>query len=322
MIEAAMVLAAGRGERMRPLSDALPKPALPLVEEPVIASPLRLAANAGANRVVVNTWHLNDEMEAALAETEPGCAVVVSREHELMGTAGGLALARDRGLLGTSGPVLVVNGDGLLNLDLAPVFERLADDDLEVVLALLPHLDPCRWSRVLLDADNLVTRIEPPGRPSDDEVPFVYPGVMLISRRALDSIEPGPGEVPARLWQPALARRGLGGVVVSGHWREIGTPAAYLEAVLTWLRDDRIVHPSATVHPTASVAAAVVGRDAVVEAGAEVSSAVVAHGARVRRGARVVRSVLLGAVAASPKEVVEDEVRSARRDRSHRRSAG
>jgi len=56
-VAAAMVLAAGRGERMRPLSDVLPKPALPLTDGPVIASALQLASDAGVNRIVVNTWH-------------------------------------------------------------------------------------------------------------------------------------------------------------------------------------------------------------------------------------------------------------------------
>jgi len=72
-VAAAMVLAAGRGERMRPLSDALPKPALPLPNGPVVASALRLAAGAGIRSVTVNLWHLAEEMERALRRLEPSC---------------------------------------------------------------------------------------------------------------------------------------------------------------------------------------------------------------------------------------------------------
>ena len=313
MIGAAMVLAAGRGERMRPLSDALPKPALPLLDEPVVASPIRLAVAAGARRVVVNTWHLADQMAAALAEVGMPDELVVSREEALMGTAGGLALARDRGLLGTAGPVLVVNGDGRLNLDVEPVLRRLSVGDVDVVLALLPHLDPQRWSRVLLDGSGRVRRIEPPGRPEEGEAPFLYPGVMAVSRRVLDGLPAGPGEVPERLWRPALAAGRLAGIVVSGHWREIGTPETYLEAALGRLGERRIVHPSATVHPGAAVASSLIGRDAVIEAGAAVTSSVVAHGAVVGRRARVTGSVLLGAVAARTDERLEGAYRGARR---------
>ena len=62
-LAAAMVLAAGRGERMQPLSRVLPKPALPLLDQPVVASALRLATTVGTERLVVNTWHLADAME-------------------------------------------------------------------------------------------------------------------------------------------------------------------------------------------------------------------------------------------------------------------
>jgi NDP-sugar pyrophosphorylase family protein len=76
--------------------------------------------------------------------------VAVSREETLMGTAGGLALARERGLLGADGPVLLSNGDCRLDLDLEPLVARhRAAGDL-VTLALRPHPDPRRWSRVVV----------------------------------------------------------------------------------------------------------------------------------------------------------------------------
>lgn len=291
-----MVLAAGRGERMRPLSDAVPKPALPLVSEPVVASPLRLAAASGADRLVVNTWHLADAMAAAVAAVDLPTEVAISREPELMGTAGGLVLARDRGLLGARGPVLVINGDGVLDLDLEPVIRRMAGSDDLVTLALLPHPDPQRWSRVVLDADGKVCRIVGSGRPNPDEVPLLYPGVMLVSRTALDGLEAGPGAVPERLWGPALASGRLGGVVVSGWWREIGTPTDYLGAVLDGLSGRVVIDRTATVDPTASIATALVGARAEIGRRATVRQSVVGAGASVGHDARVVRSVLLGGV--------------------------
>lgn len=310
-VVASMVLAAGRGERMRPLSDVLPKPALPLVDRPVVASAIRLAASIGNRRVVVNTWHRWQEMEHALAEIDLATEIAVSREPELMGTAGGIALARDRGLLGDRGPVLIINGDGLLNLDLSPLFEHmLATDDL-VSLALLPHLDPLRWSRVIVDRTQHVSHIVKPGAPDPGEAPFLYPGVMLVAREALNRLEARPGGIPEGLWWPALEERRLGGVVVSGHWREVGTPSDYLEAVLGRLNGGGVVDPSAEIHPTASIGSALIGRGARIEEGAVVGAAVVAEGARVARGSRALRSVLLGHVATTPGEVVVDEFRAA-----------
>ncbi len=307
-----MVFAAGRGERMRPLSDVMPKPALDLPDGPVISSPLRLAVETGCGRVVVNAWHLADRMEDAVrgAGQPPGVAVRFSHESKLMGTAGGLALARDRGLLDGDGPVLVINGDGLLNLSLQPLLERHAAAGDLVTLGLLPHLDPAKWSRVLLDGDGLVSDILAPGRPAISEAPFLYPGVMLVSRSALDSLAATPHGVGRGLWAPARESRRLGGVVLTGHWREVGTPADYLEAALRQLGDGSRIHPSARVHPGASLGAAFVGPGARIEADAVIGDAVVGTGAVVKRGARVIRSVLLGAVEAIAGESVVDEFRA------------
>jgi mannose-1-phosphate guanylyltransferase len=311
-IAAAMVLAAGRGQRMRPLSTVLPKPALPLPDGPVVASALRLAASAGISRIVVNTWHLAERMATAVAEVEvPGVEITLSEEASLMGTAGGLALARDRGLLGDEGPILVINGDGALGLDLQPLFEgHLGRDDV-VTLALLPHLDPDRWSRVELDAEGRVAAIRPAGRPAAREVPFLYPGVMLVSRAGIRGLPSEPGEVPTALWQPAQLAGRLGGVVLGGHWREVGTPDDYLELVVNRLAGRSLVHATAQVDASARLNQALIGAGAVVDAGATVSRSAILHGAAVGRDGRVADAVLLGAVRTGAGEVLHDEFRVA-----------
>ncbi len=297
---------------MQPLSTVLPKPALPIVERPLVASAVAQAAAAGVRRVVVNVHHLSDAMaEAARTAAElAGVELALSYEPELMDTAGGLALARDRGLLDGDGPLLVLNGDALMRLDLEPLLARHAAGG-RVTLALLPHLDPRRWTRVVLEDDGTVAELRAAGSPSPDEVPFLYPGVMLVTRTALDDIPTAPCGALTALWEPARAAHGLAGAVVSGHWREVGQPVHYLNAVLDALEGQRWVAPSATVARDAAVGTAMIGRNAVVEAGAVVAESVVAEGAVVRTGARVVRSVLLGAVEAAPDERVVSEFRAA-----------
>ena len=308
----AMILAAGRGERMRPLSDVLPKPALPLPSGPVVASALQLAAAAGVGSVTVNLWHLAEEMERALRRLEPpGIAVATSREEKLMGTAGGLALARSRGLLGRDGPVLVINGDCLLSLELGPLLERGAAGDDLVTLALMPHPDPVRWSRVVLTGEGTVAAMLRPGEPAPGEIPFLYPGVMVVSRQALDALPVEALATPEALWEPARAAGRLGGAVVRGRWREVGTPRDYLEAALDPLGARSAVDPTASVDPAATVRSTFVGARARVAAGAVVEESVLACGAAVGAGARVVRSVVLGPVAIAEGEVVVDQFRVA-----------
>lgn len=309
---AAMILAAGRGERMRPLSDAVPKPALPLPSGPVVASALRQAAACGVPRIAVNAWHLADRLENAVrSAAPPDAAVDVCREPVLLGGAGGLANARDRGLLGRDGPVVAVNGDILLRLDLEPLLERAARSDDLVTLALIPHLDPDRWARVGIDPDGRVTGFHPAGTTGACELPLLYPGAMVLSRAALDALPAGPGGIVDRLWRPALERRRLGGVVVTGHWREVGTPQDYLQAALARLDGRTVVDPVARVDRTAAVGAAWIGPGAVVAAGAVVGDSVVTHGARVGRAARVFGAVLLGPVEVAAGETATGVYRAA-----------
>jgi mannose-1-phosphate guanylyltransferase len=310
-IKIAMVLAAGRGERMQPLSSVVPKPALALPDGPVIASSMRLAAHAGVDRIVVNTWHLAEKMAAAVAKVAvDGIEIVLSPETELMGTAGGLALARERGLLGQEGPVLVLNGDSVAGLDLDALIERHLGTEDSVTLALLPHLDPGRWSRVVLDADGRVAGIHAPGCPDPSEAPFLYPGVMAVSRAALEGLPTTPGDIPQILWKPAREIQRLGGIVVAGHWREVGTPEDYLAIMSLRLAGNTAVHPTASVDSSASLATSFVGPDVTIEGGAEIEASILAEGAVVRRGARVENSVLMGKIEVGPDETVIDEVRA------------
>ena len=307
-----MVLAAGRGERMRPLSDVVPKPALPLPDGRVVSSPLRLAAAADVRSVTVNLWHLADRMERALRGTDlQGITIATSREETLMGTAGGLALARSRGLLGHAGPVLVVNGDCVLSLELEPLLARVAEADDLVTLALLPHPDPRRWSRVVLGAAGDVTAMLPPGPPAPDEVPFLYPGVMAVSRQALDALPVEPLATPEGLWEPARAAGRLGGVVVPGRWREVGTPAAYLEAALDQLAGRSFVDETASMGPRVTLRATFVGEEGRVGPDAVLAESVIACGATVGPGARVSRSVLLGRIKVRAGEVITGQFRAA-----------
>ena len=307
-----MVLAAGRGERMKPLSSVVPKPALALPDGPVIASSMRLASHAGVDRIVVNTWHLAEKMAEAVAEVViDGIEIVLSPETELMGTAGGLALARERGLLGQdNGPVLVLNGDSVVGLDLDVLLERHLGTEDSVTLALLPHLDPNRWSRVVLDAEGRVAGIHAPDRPNTSEAPFLYPGVMAVSRAAVESLPTTPGDIPEILWKPARETHRLGGIVVAGHWQEVGTPQDYLAVMTLRLAGNTVVHPTASIHSSASLVASFVGRDVTIESDAKVDASILAEGAMVRRGARVEHSVLMGGIEVGPDETVTDEVRA------------
>lgn len=281
---------------------------MPLPGGPLVASALKLAEKL-SDRIIVNSWWLPEKLESVVRKMAPaGISLEFSREEEQMETAGGLALARDRRLLGSDGPVLVMNGDGIFNLDLEPLFESHFRRGDAVTMALLPHLDPEKWSRVHLDASGHVCEIRAAGRPAPGEVPLLYPGVMLVSRGALNSLECRPSGISTTLWRQALLEGKMGGVVLSGHWREIGTPAEYLEAVLSQTAGRVFCHASALIERHTEMKNCFVGRDCKIPNTCQIENSALSHGVELGEGAVIRRSVLLGPIQVPSGKTLEDVV--------------
>ena len=282
-----MVLAAGHGERMEPLSSWLPKPALDVLGRPLLASALSSLVAAGCRPIVVNTHRHAARVEEAVRTVAPPARAPVrmSPEPELLGSAGGIARARP---LFAAGGVLVANGDVWTDLDLAPLAAAGADDT--AVLGLVPHPDPSRWTSVLLGAGGAVTAFVPAGgRAAGDR--YLFTGFQLLGPGVVAGLPAPPGEMPP-VWD-ALRRRGqLRGVVLAGSWREAGNPRAYFDLVRALLAGGSWVHPAATVDPTSRLAGSAVSARCRVGAGTILERCVVTAGAVVGAGC-VVRDCLV-----------------------------
>ena len=286
-----MLLAAGRGERMEPLSSVVPKPALEILGSPLLASALGNLRRAGCAEIVVNL-HRHPEQVAAAARAASRGNVRFSREIDLLGGAGGVAAAR--ALLG-DGDVLVANADTWGELDLGAM--AAARDDTAAILGLLPHPDPGRWSSVVLEADGRVREILPPGM-SRDEERFMFTGFQLLGRDVVAALPVPPCEM-ATVWS-GLRREGrLRGVVVKGPWREAGTPSSYHTLVIELLGDSAWVHPEARVARGARIERSAIGAGCRVAAGAAITGCVVTAGASVEGRSTLTDCVLAGPVLVS-----------------------
>lgn len=282
-----MLLAAGRGERMEPLSTVIPKPALEVLDRPLLASALAHLRRAGCERMVVNL-HRHPEMVAAAAR-DAGGDLVFSWEPDLLGGAGGLAAARS--LLGR-GAVLVGNADVWGDLDLAPLLA--AGQEQTAVLALLRNPDPARWSSVLLNDAGQVQKILPPGAPQEGER-YLFTGFQLIGAGVVAELPASPTGMSV-VWEALRPRGALRGVVVQGSWHEVGSPGAYRELVIRLLAQGSWVHPQAAVMEGARIVCSAVGAGCRVGADATVSESVLTGAAAVEGGCELHRCVVAGSV--------------------------
>ncbi|MCC6472129.1 MAG: nucleotidyltransferase family protein [Burkholderiales bacterium] len=209
----AMILAAGRGERMRPLTDATPKPLLEAGGRPLVAWTIERLRRAGIRDIVINVSHLAGRVRDALGDgTALGVAIRYSHEPEALETAGGIAQALP--LLGAA-PFVAVSGDVYCEFD----FRRLAARTAGFAgahLVLVPNPAHHRAGDFALQGERVRER---------DSARFTYSGIGLYHPRLFARIAPGATLRLAALLREAIARDAVSGELYRGRWRDVGTPA-------------------------------------------------------------------------------------------------
>jgi len=253
-----MVLCAGLGTRLRPLTDELAKPMVPVGDLPAVAHVVARVRLAAPSRIVVNVHHRPDDVRA-WAEQEH---IAVSHEPELLGTAGGVAGAS--ALLG-GGAVLVWNGDILSALDPRELLQAGAREVAsEATLAV--HARPAGEGNVGFGADGRIVRLRKTSFGAEEHG-GEFLGIHVVGE-ALRAVLPDTGCLVGDVYIPALARGArLHAHVTTASFLDIGSVAQYLAANAQWLRARGLVswaHPSAVVN--AKVDGSVIGARAVVDA--------------------------------------------------------
>jgi len=208
----AMILAAGRGERMRPLTDTVPKPLLKVRGRPIIEWTIERLARAGIVELVINHSHLGALIEAALGDgSRLGVSIRYSPEKEALETAGGIAKALP---LLVPGPFVAVNGDILCDFDFATLRGRELGGDLaHLVLVANPAHHP--------DGDFALRGEDV----RDDGAPrWTFSGIGLYRPELFESVRPGDKAKLAPLLRAAMARGLVTGEIYRGEWHDIGTP--------------------------------------------------------------------------------------------------
>ncbi len=270
---AVMVLAAGLGTRLRPLTDALPKPLCPVGDRPQIEHVFAHLVEAGVRRAVVNTHHLAHHFTAAWVARQP-LEVTLVHEPSILGTGGGLANAASA--LGP-GPCLVWNADILARPPLRALFGApLAF----ATLVVGPRLPPGEGTLGLAE-DGTVARVRT-GRRGREHASADYAGIALLSedlraRLRAPSCLVGDVLVPAVEAGEAVATHTL-----ATPFADTGSLRAYLDANLAWLEGASFVHSRGEVSTQVSLVRSIVGESARVIGDGALVDTVVWPGAEAR----------------------------------------
>lgn len=208
----AMILAAGRGERMRPLTDHTPKPLLLVGGKPLIVWHIERLANAGIHDFVINHAHLGHKIESALGDgSQFGVRIAYSEEDEALETAGGIANALP--LLGDA-PFLVVNGDIYTDYDFSLLIDRPMDG-VAAHLVLVDNPPQHAGGDFFLEDGRLA---------EEGILRLTFSGIGVYRPELFTSVAPGSKAKLAPLLHAAIAEKRVTAEHYRGDWVDVGTP--------------------------------------------------------------------------------------------------
>ncbi|MEM1194895.1 MAG: nucleotidyltransferase family protein [Pseudomonadota bacterium] len=221
--DTAMIMAAGLGKRMRPLTETRPKPLVCVAGKPLIDHALDRLTEAGVTKAVVNVHYLADALEAHIREREAPRVIISDERDALLETGGGLIKAK--ALL--PDPFFCLNADniwidGPLNA-FAELSVRWDPQAMDALLLVVPHTRAINFSGegdFYMDPIGQLSRRKP-GRIA----PFIYTGIQLVSQRLLREAPTGRFSTNI-LWNRAIEEGRLFGASFTGLWFEVGTPQA------------------------------------------------------------------------------------------------
>jgi len=289
-----MLLAAGLGTRLRPLTDRRPKPIVPVANRPLAGFAMEHLARSGVRSIVANTHPEPELVESTLQAVCPkGVDLRFSREIELLGTGGGLRKARPS-FDDPQSPVIVVNGDTLFAPDLRRAYAAHVAQGAVATMILRPTAEPERFGAIGIDQNDWVRSLL--GTPADGRVreALMFTGVQILSPEAFSAM-PASGCVIRHAYRHWVDRGApVLGVIDASPWADLGTVSDYQRLNLelasgsfTWPgiepRDGCIL--PAGLEPSASVRQSVIGAGVRISEGVHLDRCVVWPGTQVTESA-------------------------------------
>lgn len=344
----AMVLAAGKGTRLAPLTDVLPKPMAPVAGKPIIGHIFELLQASGVTEAYVNVYHLAESILGHYGHESlmNGMTVNITREESLMGTAGGVRRISDR----FDDTFVVIMGDALTDVDLREIIAFHKERGAAATLALMRVEDTSQYGVVELDSEGNILAFQEKPEPEEAISTLANTGIYVLEPRVLEYIPEDTFFDFANDVFPRLLESGEKFVGCEGdfYWSDIGNLEAYRKAQRDvfsekvrvgvpgkrwgehlWVERDARIHPAAilegrtvvgrgtVLEPAATLAGEVtLGSDCRVESGATVKDSVLMPGAFVGAGAHVENCILGPGCEVRPKERLYGEVLVSRASRT------
>lgn len=217
----AVILAGGLGTRLRPMTETIPKPMIPVAGSPYLEHQLRLLAEQNIRDILLLTGHLGEQIEEFFGDgARLGLRISYSREPSPAGTGGALREARNQ----LEKAFLVIYGDSYLPINYREAFERLVSTGVQGLIVVYDNTlgGTSVKSNIELDESDYVRRYE---KDSTDRLPFVEAGVLAFRQSVVELMPPaGVVSLENEIFPRLIARRQLAALVTTQRFYDIGTP--------------------------------------------------------------------------------------------------
>jgi NDP-sugar pyrophosphorylase family protein len=284
-----MILAAGFGTRLFPLTIDRTKPAIPFLGKPLVAYVAEYVARSGFKDFVVNLHHQPESVKRALGDgSEYGVNIQYSLETpEILGTSGALDNARE---LLKNGTVMVINGKIISDIDIAAAAEAHRKSGAVATMVLKPNIKRERFTEIEVK-DGFVARLGPLAHPFTEEeirdtehdpaVPLMFTGIHFIEPEAFDYFPRGVySDIIQTFYLPAIREGGkVAGYVTDAEWFELSTIPRYLDISLAMMKDkDIFVGEECTIAGTAQIRDSILWDNIVIGERVNLYRAIIADG--------------------------------------------
>ncbi len=293
----ALILAGGKGTRLRPITLSTPKPITPIANRPFLFYQLDLLRRAGAQEIILSLSYQPEKIMQIFGDgKELGLSLSYTVEPEPLGTAGAFKYAESQ----INSTTIVLNGDILTDIDLTAVVARHRERGAMATIVLVPVENPSAYGLVEINTDGRVERFLEKPKPDEITCNTINAGLYVLEPAVLKYIPANENHsFEYGLFPRLLAEREpFFADVSNGYWLDIGTNARYLQANLDLLAGQLSYQPerasSEKFHSQAKIdARSLVDDRAIISAQAEILNSVIGSNCRVGAGARIENSVLL-----------------------------
>ena len=314
----ALILAGGKGTRLRPLTVYTPKPIVPVMNRPFLEYQIEILKRAGINKIILSLSYQPDKIQHLLGfGHDLGVELDYVTEPQPMGTGGAYRYAADK----LEGPTIVLNGDVLTDLIVTKLVKHHQASGAKATIGLTAVEDPSNYGVVTRAEDAFVTGFLE--KPTLDELKasgsdLVNAGIYILEPEILDLIPEGQNFSFEYNVFPAILETGLkfsSFVLDKAYWRDIGTPESYLaahmdflagkvrnypieratdfdRATTTFIDQSSVIGPECVIKPNVTITNSVLGRGVVVEERAVIENSVVWSHTRISNSAEISGAVL------------------------------